>query len=98
MLGEKSPRKVNSLQNVITDLASADKGENHLDHVSVITSRDLKYLLNIDGNFRKIYNLVEYLSYNIFESKYIESFILRLWEQSRAHLELIKSSQMVEAI
>ena len=60
--------------------------------------------LGLDGNFKKLYEQVNYLSFNSdeanvgfnFELKYLNKLTMDMWRYSREHLAMVRGEQLID--
>ena len=109
LLGKKNPSKIESLQDMVSDLAEDDKklktGQ-YMDHINVIAAKDFMDILGVDGYYKRLYEQVNYLSFNSdeanigfnFELNYFNKLTMDMWKYSRKHLAMVRGEQLLDIL
>ena len=94
LLGDKKASKITALQNLVDNLKTSE--ELYLEHVNVITAKDLMDFLSVDGYFKKINEQINYLSFNLFDNQYLNKFTTDIWRYSREYLAMVRGEQLID--
>lgn len=100
LLGEKSPKKILGLRQMLNDLQKKDDGSNNLNHIKILTSDEyIKFLAIprlladralVDNlkvrDFLNQYESIKHWSLNIFNNKDMYDKALEYWELSLSYL------------
>ena len=66
LTGQKSDRTVQELNKKLQGAIKNDDGSNHLENVRIITSKQYGEFLGFDGNYKKLFNIYQDVSFNLF--------------------------------
>ena len=66
LLGQKSDKTIQKFNDRLQDAVKDDDGSNHLENIRIITSEQYGEFLGFDGDFKKLFDRYQDLSFNVF--------------------------------